>query len=186
MEKKHTNKYPVNTLTKQMEVRDGSESQLPFAPFPCRRQSGTTGWIWLAATLLLLFGYCNHTAAQSHYELWFTIDKVQHHGLLRNTGAEWQMRIRYNHQQNGGQLIEETLRAQQNGASLCLRGSRVWDVRHHQIPTDYSSDNIHLFYGTEGQVNGTNIDAQGAVAALVLKPVDTAALKERLLYFEWN
>ena len=186
MEKKYTNQHPTNTLTKQMEARGGSQSQLPLAPFHCRRQPGATGWIWLAAAILLLFGYCKQGFAQSHYELWFTMDRVQHHALLRQTEGRWQMRVRYNHRQNGGQLIEETLRPQQIGAALCLRGCKVWDVRRGQTPTDYSRDNLHLFYDAKGHVNGTNVDAQGTVAALVLKRVDAAALPERLLYFEWN
>lgn len=116
------------------------------------------------AILLFFLALPTCLSAQSAWELWFGHGATRHHALLwqESGGTKWILRVKFTDPANGKtRLIEQVLKADRVGQSLCLRAQSVKDLSLGKTPNDYSPDNLYLYESAANKRYFSNIDNGG-------------------------
>ena len=125
-------------------------------------------------------------SAQSAWELWFGSGATRHHALLwQEPGStKWILRVKFTDPANGKtRLIEQVLKADRVGQSICLRAQSVKDLSLGKVPKDYSPDNLYFYESTPDKRYFSNIDNGGQRLQVAAQALTQATFTRKIEEF---
>ncbi len=122
------------------------------------------------------------------FEMWFTADGAQHHGLMvANETENWKMRVKfYDRSCSCTRLVEQKIKVQYDErVGAWLNGSNAKNVYTGLLADFYIADNFFMITDEYGKTTLYNVDDQGLKTKVTAVQVDPAQKFKKYEAFGW-